>query len=101
MPSHNLYSGYVKLPGKSLYETEIRLDFNVEFDSESADTRVRSYNLRLFTLSSIKNIGKGTEPEMSVSLTAEQWIDLIESMKEELDKADDIRKTFEDINDDE
>jgi len=97
MPSSNTYPGYVKLPGKDIYHAEIRLDFNAQIVSNPEDTRIKSFNLRLFTLPTSKEMGKGLHPELSVSLTSEQWLDLTEAMRAEIDRSDDTRKQLEDL----
>jgi len=96
MASHNLFPGYVKIPGEPLYHHDIRVDFNFQVESKPGETRLNSFNLRMFTLPETKDRGKGTEPEIAVKLTAEQWLDLIDSMKQEIDRADDARRTLED-----
>lgn len=97
MASHNSYPGYVKLPGKQLYHDTIRLDFNARIESDSVQTKLRGFSLRMFTLPEPKDFGKQTQPEISVTLTAEQWLDLIDEMRRVLDQSDDIRKSLEDM----
>lgn len=96
MASKNLFRGYVKIPDKPLYHHDIRVDFNFQVESKPGETHLNNFNLRMFTLPERKDMGKGTEPEIAVKLTAEQWLDLIQSMKEEIDRADDARRAFDD-----
>lgn len=97
MASHNSYPGYVKLPGKVLYHDTIRLDFNARIESDSEQTRLRGFSLRMFTLPEPKDFGKQSQPEMSVTLTAEQWLDLMDAMKLVLEQSDETRKELEDL----
>lgn len=100
MGSHNSYLGYVKLPGKELYHDTIRLDFNARIESDCEQTRLRGFSLRMFTLPEPKDFGKQTQPEISVTLTAEQWLDLMDEMRRVLDQSDDTRQALEDLDND-
>jgi hypothetical protein len=97
--AHNLFHGYVKLPGKPLYYHDIRLDFNPHLVSEPGATRREGFSLRMFTLPEKIRTGKHRQeqPEISVTLSAEQWLDLIAQMQEEFDSSEKWRKRFEDL----
>jgi hypothetical protein len=98
--AHNLYHGYVKLPGKPLYHHDIRLDFNPHLVSEPSGTRREGFSLRMFTLPEKIGVGKDRveQPEISVTLSAEQWLDLIAQMQQEFDSSEEWRKRFDDLN---
>jgi len=98
--AHNLYHGYVKLPGKPLYHHDIRLDFNPHLVSEPGATRREGFSLRMFTLPEKIGLGKDRveQPEISVTLSAEQWLDLIAQMQQEFDSSEEWRKRFDDLN---
>ena len=92
MASHNTFPGYVKLPGKELYRHDIRLDFNPHLASDSEKTTLHTFSLRLFHLGN-------DHPEIAVELTTEQWLDLVEAMRVEFDRAQQSRKSLEDLQD--
>ena len=92
MASHNEYQGYVKLPNKKLYRENIRFDFNPHVHSGPDDARLRGFTMRMFVLS--KDY-KDQQPELSVTLTTEQWLDLIDSMKQQFEQAKEIRKNMD------
>jgi hypothetical protein len=91
MNTRNPLPGHVKLPGKEEVDREVRLDFNSLVGDAHGRTRIEGFNLRMFT------IGKFGEehPEISVDLTPEQWLDLIEAMRNEFDVAQRDLKTLE------
>jgi hypothetical protein len=94
MASPNEYHGYVKLPKKKLSKDLIRLDFNGHVDVQPRNASLRGFSLRM----SIP--GKNPEddhPEISVTLTPEQWLDLIDAMKAEFESVQKARKNFEDL----
>lgn len=93
MSSHNSFHGYVKLPGNPLYDAEIRFDFNPQIDSRLEISRVNGFAMRMFTLGE----GKGEQPEIAVTMTAEQWLDLIAEMQREYESAQKLRKDMEDL----
>jgi len=96
MASHNQYHGYIKLPNKKLQELPIRLDFNGHIHSEPGGTKLEGFSLRLFVLK--KKIGSKQEhPEMSVTLRPEEWLDLIDAMKQEFESVYAARKKFDDL----
>ncbi|HEY5552040.1 MAG TPA: hypothetical protein VIK52_09135, partial [Opitutaceae bacterium] len=88
MASHNEYPGYVKLPRKKLYHETIRLDFNPHIRSDPDATKLEGFSLRLFVLA--KKF-RDQQPEMSVTLSAEQWLDLVDEMKREFEFAQSAR----------
>ena len=98
--AHNSFHGYVKLPGKPLYHHDIRLDFNPHLVSEPGATRREGFSLRMFTLPEKVGVGKDRveQPEISVTLSAEQWLDLIAQMQQEFDSSEEWRKRFDDLN---
>lgn len=97
MASHNECSGYVKLPKKKLYSARVRLDFNGHVNSQPGGTKLEGFSLRLFTLGkSLKN----EQPEMSVTLRPEEWLDLIDAMRQEFESASRVRKEFDDMRSD-
>jgi hypothetical protein len=96
MASHNEYPGYVKLPKQKAYSVRVRLDFNGRVFSKSGGTRLEGFSLRLFTMG--KNLKEWKEqPEISVTLRPEEWLDLIDAMKEEFEDASQARKEFDDL----
>ncbi len=99
MPSLNEYPGYVKLPKKKLYNAKIRLDFNAQITSgpEPGTEKLHRFVLRLFTKGkSFKS--QREQPEMSVDLRPEEWLDLIDAMKEEYELAVKSLKDFDNLN---
>jgi len=91
MASQNEFPGYMKLPKKRLVNTRLRLDFNSRIVSDSKSSRWEGFSLRLFKLAK----GIGNDPELSVDLRPEEWLDLIDAMKEEYERAEKARKKFE------
>jgi hypothetical protein len=94
MASFNEYYGHVKLPKEKLRKDLIRLDFNGQIQSRPEGTKLEGFSLRMFVPG--KNLGDDS-PEISVTLTPEQWLDLIDSMKAELESVQKARKEFDDI----
>ena len=94
MASHNEYYGYVKLPNEKLQNDLIRLDFNGHINSVGEGTRLEGFSLRMFVPG--KHPGD-KPPEISVTLTPEQWLDLIDSMKAEFESVQKARKEFDDL----
>jgi len=92
MSSHNEFPGYVKLPKKKLYNARVRLDFNARIETGSMGSKWEGFSLRLFTLK--KNL-KGEQPEMSVDLRPEEWLDLIDAMKNEYKQAEKARRKLD------
>jgi hypothetical protein len=92
MASHNQYRGYVKLPKKKLYLENISLDFNGHIDSNPGGTKLEGFSLRLFALG---NTIKDDQPEISVTLRPEEWLDLIDAMKEEFESVSKAREDFD------
>lgn len=95
MPSQNSYHGYVKLPRKQLYYEDIRFDFNCRIDSEPGDTHLRDFAMRMFVLG---GSSEKEQPEIAVTLSAEQWLDLIDAMRREYELSHELRKKLEDLN---
>lgn len=98
--ARNSFHGYVKLPGKRLYHHDIRLDFNPHLVSEPEGTRREGFSLRMFTLPEKIGVGGAREeqPEVSITLSAEQWLDLIAQMQQEFDSSEEWRKRSDDLN---
>jgi hypothetical protein len=98
--AHNLYHGYVKLPGRAVYRQDIRLDFNPHLVSEPGATRREGFSLRMFTLPEQIQVGsdRQEQPEISVTLSPEQWLDLIAQMQQEFESSEEWRKRFDDLN---
>jgi hypothetical protein len=85
MAKHNEYHGYVKLPQKRLYQANIRLDFNGRIRPHEKGSKLDGFSLRMFTLGKKLQLGKrrDEQPEISVTLRPEEWLDLIDAMKNE------------------
>jgi hypothetical protein len=94
MASNNEYYGYVKLPGKEAAAEKVRLDFNGHVDAQSKGTKLGGFALRIFVS---KKGPKDDQPEISVTLRPEEWLDLIDAMKEEFEDAQTVRKQFDDL----
>ena len=94
MPSFNEYYGSVKFPGKKLQNDLIRLDFNGYVDARHKGVRLEGFSMRL--LAQGQTSGDG-QTEMSIKLTPEQWLDLIDAMKAEFESVQKARKNFEDL----
>lgn len=93
----NLFQGYVKLPGNPLYRHDVRLDFNPHLVNDTGTARREGFSLRLFTLS--ERFGE-EQPEIAVSMSTEQWLDLIAQMQQEFDSSEEWRKRLDDLNKD-
>jgi hypothetical protein len=79
MASHNQHRGYVKLPKKKLYSENVSLDFNGHIDSKPHGTKLEGFSLRAFVLG---KTFKDDQPEICVTLRPEEWLDLIDAIKE-------------------
>jgi hypothetical protein len=93
MVSFNQYHGYVKLPGKKLYNELIHLDFNGHVDARPESARLEGFSLRMF----VRGKREEEKLEMCIKLTPEQWLDLIDGMKAEFESVQKARKAFEDL----
>jgi hypothetical protein len=94
MASPNEYHGYVKLPKKKSYNDLIRVDFNGHIEASPGNAKLEGFSLRMFVPG--KNL-EDDHPEISVTLTPEQWLDLIDSMKAEFESVQKARKGFDDL----
>ncbi|HTR42081.1 MAG TPA: hypothetical protein VMH87_10745 [Pseudomonadales bacterium] len=94
MPSFNEYYGHVQLPGGKSHNDSLRLDFNAHVDAQPEGARLEGFTLRLSVHG--KNSPDG-QTEMSIKLTPEQWLDLIDGMKAEFESVQKARKNFEDL----
>jgi len=94
MASFNEYQGYAKLPGRNLCEGLVRLDFNGQLNvaSEPNSSKLEGFSLRM--LVSGKNAGDD-RTEISITLTPEQWLDLVDAMKAEFESVQEARKSFD------
>mgnify|MGYP000872871141 CR=1 FL=1 len=92
MTNRNEFPGYVVTPGCKKAKVKIRLEFNPTIAIGPKDSRLENFNLRLFWLPP-KFTQK--DAEIGVTLSAEQWLDLIDSMKSEFVKAEARRKKFD------
>ncbi|HZM01652.1 MAG TPA: hypothetical protein VFC44_01395 [Candidatus Saccharimonadales bacterium] len=84
----NEYYGYIKLPKKKSYRSKIRLDFNANIAGGAGNTKMEGFALRLWVLSKKPLDG----PEIGVKLRPEEWLDLINAMKEAFESASDFLK---------
>lgn len=91
----NVYEGYVAGKIYRKGEMKIRLDFNPTVERKSGEgTRIDRFNLRMF---------EAPEPghhemdgvEIAVSMTPEQWLDLIRAMQVAVGDADGWREMFD------
>jgi len=92
--SQNEYRGVVKLPKKKASRETVQLDFNGYIDSQPEGTKLSGISLRLSV------IGKGAredQTEISITLRPEEWLDLIDAMKEEFESVQKARKNFDEI----
>lgn len=94
MASFTEYHGYIKLPKEKLQKDLIRVDFNAHIDSRREGTKLEGFSLRLFVPGKSP---KDEQPEMSITLTPEQWLDLIDAMKAEFESVQKARKEFDDM----
>jgi len=94
MPEFNQYYGSVKLPGKKLQNELIRVDFNAYVDARHKGVRLEGFSLRFLVQG--KNSEDG-QTEMSIKLTPEQWLDLVDAMKAEFESVQKARKNIEDL----
>jgi hypothetical protein len=90
MAKFNEYYGYIKLPGKKLYKHSVRLNFNGNMEKGPEGAKLRGFSLRMFVSG---EMGKRPQPEISVTLTPEQWLDLIDAMKAEYKKGNCSRES--------
>jgi hypothetical protein len=97
MAKQNEYPGYVKLPKKKLYHANIRLDFNGLIRPDVKGVKLDGFSLRMFTLEKRFPLGKRREeqPEISVTLRPEEWLDLIVAMKDEYEAVWENHKGFD------
>jgi hypothetical protein len=94
MASPNEYRGYIKLPKEKLSDCSIRLDFNGHVDVQPRNASLRGFSLRMSVPGKHSN---DEQSEMSITLTPEQWLDLVDAMKAEFESVQKARKGFDDI----
>jgi hypothetical protein len=98
--AHNEYrgAGYIKIPKKKLYHSTIRIDFNSRIVRNSGKTKLLGFSLRMFgPVEIIKGKFKHNHPEISVHLRAEEWLDLIDTMKAEYKSAQKMLKDMDSL----
>lgn len=96
MASHNKYRGYVKLPKVKEYPATIRLDFTPHIVVEPGASKLEGFSLRLFAPPEINRSKMNMDhPEIGVTLRPEEWLDLIDAMKEQFEIASKTRKDFD------
>jgi hypothetical protein len=94
MSAQNEYRGFVKFPKKKPTRETVRLDFNGFIDSQPEGTKLSGISLRL----SVLNKGsKDDQAEISITLRPEEWLDLIDAMKEEFESVQKARKNFDEM----
>ena len=97
MPSQNLYPGYIRVPKKKPFQTALGLDFNGIINSQPGGTKLEGFTLRLYVpRKSSRSRAKDEYPEMSVTLRPEEWLDLVDSMREAFESVSAARKEFDD-----
>jgi len=94
MASQNEYLGQIKLPKMEAYAETICLDFNGQINCQPGGTRLEGFSLRLSVL---RKNAQDEQPEMSVTLRPEEWLDLIDAMKEEFESVSKARKNFDEM----
>jgi hypothetical protein len=94
MASPNEYRGYIKLPKEKPSDCSIRLDFNGHMDVQPRNASLRGFSLRMSVPGKQSNDERS---EMSITLTPEQWLDLVDAMKAEFESVQKARKGFDDI----
>ena len=92
----NVYEGYVAGKIYRKGDMKIRLDFNPTIEHKSGEgTRIDRFNLRMFEDPQGKNSMEMDGVEIAVSMTPEQWLDLISAMKAAVKDADGWREMFD------
>lgn len=91
MTIRNEFVGYVATPGKKLGQHRIHLDFNSRIEADADGARLGRYNLRLFVP---KETLRDESVEIGIALTAEQWLDLVDAMKQEYTRTEEARREW-------
>jgi len=92
----NEYSGHLAGAEKRNGPMMLRLDFNAHVIAEVGKNRLEGFSLRIMERPEDVKFGK-KKAEVSVRLTVEQWQDLIDAMKAELEMARGLRAEFEQL----
>lgn len=92
MATQNQFPGYAKLPRKKEFRTKVRLDFNGRINSGPDGAKLNGFSLRLFTP---KEKPSDQKSEIGVYLRPEEWLDLIDAMKEVFEKYSQARSDLE------
>jgi hypothetical protein len=92
MTVQNQFTGYVATPETKLSQHPIRLDFNSRIEGHPEGARLGAYNLRMFVPKA--ELG-GPSVEIGISLTAEQWLDLVDAMKQEFIRTENDRREWD------
>jgi hypothetical protein len=99
MAKHNQFPGYIALPKKrKAIELNVRLDFNGQIEAKPGRAELKGFHLRMFVLKK-KIGGPDLHPEMGVYLRPEEWLDLIDAMKDEYERVDKGRRQLEKTDD--
>ena len=94
MAKHNEFQGYIKLPKEKLKKLNIRLDFNGQVEVTPGRAELKGFYLRMFVRKE-RIGGPQTHPEMSVYLRPEEWLDLVDAMKDEFESHEKCRRDAE------
>ena len=94
MASLNEYPGYVKLPKKKPSKDSVKLDFSGHIEPHPGHAKLEGFSLRMLVHSGNP---EHDQLEMSISLTPEQWLDLIDTMKAEFESVQKARKEFDEM----
>lgn len=91
----NVYEGYVAGKIYRKGSMRVRLDFNPTIEHTSGEgTKIERFNLRMFEAPQPEH-REMDGVEMGVEMTVEQWQDLIDAMKAELEMAREYRDKFD------
>jgi hypothetical protein len=91
----DVYDGYVAGKIYRSGEMRVRLEFNPTVEHQSSTgTRLDRFNLRMFEQPEAWH--RETDGvEMAVSMTTEQWLDLISAMQAAVEDADETRRILD------
>ncbi len=78
----NKYRGYVKIPKKKAYRKVLSLNFNPAGQIQGKASKLDGFWLRLFVPDTTS---KSERIELGIKLRPEEWLDLIDAMKEQFE----------------
>ena len=80
--------GSVKLPHQRLYQANVKIELGLRLNNVRFLNRLEGFTVRMFA----PKASESDQPEISISLSVNQWFELMEAMKHQLELAGEHKK---------